>query len=407
MISAILNFIRQFDKNLWILSFGWFVSAIGFSISIPFIAIYFHTNLDMSLSEIGIFFGSLAIIRSAFQLLGGEVSDRMERRQLLIWSQFFRSIIFIFLAASIYNDWGIIPIAFSLIIASIFGAIFQPVANAMVSDILPKDKRLDGYAITRSAGNFGWAVGPALGGFLATNSYGDLFIASAIITFLSCLIFWLMLHSPKIETIQEKFTLKDLIAIKDDSNLAIHCSLIFILYLVVAQLIATFSVYAVDIVGISQTELGYLYSINGLMVVTLQIPITRLGGKMALTSKLAIGGLIYAIGYGLVGVFSGFNYFVMAIVVVTIGEMIMSPASLFLTSKLAPPGRIGRYMGIYGFFVASGWSFGPLYGGIILDHLGNTPTIAWLLISSLALVSMTGYMMFKRKLPKEINYDNH
>ncbi|MEA1981878.1 MAG: MFS transporter, partial [candidate division Zixibacteria bacterium] len=146
MISAIINFIRQFDKNLWVLSFGWFVSAIGFSISIPFIAIYFHTNLNMSLSEIGIFFGSLAIIRSAFQLLGGEISDRMERRQLLIWSQFFRSIIFIFLAVSIYNNWGIIPIALSLIVASIFGAIFQPVANAMVSDILPKDKRLDGYA---------------------------------------------------------------------------------------------------------------------------------------------------------------------------------------------------------------------------------------------------------------------
>ena len=138
MISAVLNFIRQFEKNLWILSFGWFVSAMGFAISIPFIAIYFHTDLHMSLSEIGFFFGTLAIVRSVFQLLGGEISDRMERRQLLIWSQFFRSFTFLFLAVSIYNDWGFIPIAISLIIASIFGAVFQPVANAMVSDILPK-----------------------------------------------------------------------------------------------------------------------------------------------------------------------------------------------------------------------------------------------------------------------------
>ena len=398
MISASLNFVRQFEKNFWILSFGWFVSAMGFAISIPFIAIYFHTVLNMSLSEIGFFFGTLAIVRSVFQLLGGEVSDRMERRQLLIWSQFLRSFTFLFLAVSIYNDWGIIPIAISLIIASIFGAVFQPVANAMVSDILSREKRLEGYAITRAAGNFGWAVGPAL---------GDLFVASTFITLSSCLIFWLMLKSPEVESVKEKFSFKDLLAIKNDSNLAIHCSLIFILYLVVAQLMAPFSVYAVDMVGISQTELGYLYTLNGLMVVTLQIPITRLAGKMASTSQLALGGLIYAIGYGMVGILAGFNYFVLAIIIVTMGEMFMSPASLSLTSKLAPPGRIGRYMGIYGFFVASGWSFGPLYGGIILDHLGDSPAIAWLLISSLALVSMTGYLFFKRRLPKEINYDNH
>ena len=90
-------------------------------------------------------------------------------------------------------------------------------------------------------------------------------------------------------------------------------------------------------------------------------------------------------------------------VVVTTGEIVMSPPSLALTSRLAPEGRMGRYMGIFGFFVASGWSFGPLYGGVILDHLGHNPLLSWVVISSLAVVSGLGYLMFTRSLPKQFN----
>ena len=377
---------------------------MGFAVSIPFIAIYFHSHLELSMSQIGLFFGGMAIVRSVFQLLGGEISDRMERRVLLIYSQLFRSASFFALAVFIYFDWGLIPIAGALIVASIFGAIFQPVANAMVSDILPEFQRLDGYAITRAAGNLGWAVGPALGGFLAASSYSILFFMSAVITLSSTLVFGFMLISPKTESPTERFQFKDLIAIKDDPNLAIHCSLIFILYLVVSQLMAPFSVYAVDMVGISQTELGYLYTINGLLVVSFQIPLTKLLSKHAFTTQLALGSMFYIIGYGFIGYFVGFNFFVLMMIIITIGEMAMSPPSLALTSRLAPPGRMGRYMGIYGFFVATGWSFGPLYGGLILDSFKNQPEVAWLLISSLAIISASGYLLFKRKLPKEFNY---
>ena len=87
MITRSVNYVKQFDKNLWILSAGWFVSAVGFAVSIPFIAIYFYAELGLSMSEIGIFFGALAIVRSVFQLVGGEISDRMGRHILLIYSQ--------------------------------------------------------------------------------------------------------------------------------------------------------------------------------------------------------------------------------------------------------------------------------------------------------------------------------
>ncbi len=403
MLTRAIAYVKQFESSLWILSVGWFVSALGFAVSIPFVAIYFHASLGMSMSEIGFFFGAMAIVRSLFQVVGGEISDRIERKLILVYSQIFRAGAFLVLALAIYREWGFIPVAVALLVNSVFGAVFQPVANAMVSDILTAERRLDGYAITRSAGNLGWAVGPAIGGFLAAQSYGLLFLISSGITIISGLIFLVFLRVPRVARVQDRFKFSDLLAIKNDPSLARHSLLIFTLYLVVAQLMAPFSVYAVEMVGISEHQLGILYTINGLMVALLQIPVTRLLSGYRLTIQLAMGAFIYAIGYSLVGALPGFWYFVLAMIVVTTGEIVMSPPSLALTSRLAPEGRMGRYMGIFGFFVASGWSFGPLYGGIILDHLGHSTLLSWVVISSLAVVSGFGYLMFTRRLPQQFN----
>ncbi|UCE24890.1 MAG: MFS transporter, partial [Candidatus Zixiibacteriota bacterium] len=219
----------------------------------------------------------------------------------------------------------------------------------------------------------------------------------------SGLVFLFFLKPPQALMAQDRFKLSDLIDIRKDPFLAGHSILIFALYLVVAQLIAPFSVYAVEMVRITEHQLGLLYALNGLMVVLLQIPVTRMLSKYRLTTQLALGAFVYAIGYGMVGTLVGFEYFVLAIFVVTVGEIFMSPPSLALTSRLAPDGRMGRYMGIFGFFVASGWSFGPLYGGVILDYFGTNAPLAWALISSLAIISGMGYLIFNKKLPARFN----
>lgn len=403
MLNRGISYIHSIDKNLWVLCLGWFVSATGFAASIPFIAIYFNKTYQMSITEIGIFFGLMAIVRSAFQLVGGEVADRMQRRQLVVLAQAGRSVAFLSIAIGITNDLGLWWIAGSLLINSIFGAIFQPTANAMVADILPEEKRLDGYALTRSAGNLGWAAGPAIGGFMAGASYAMLFYISAAMTLSSCMILFFFLKTPANVSNKDRFHFRDLIAIKDDHRMAWHSLLILLLYLVVAQMIAPFSLFAVQMVGISEHELGLLYTLNGLLVVGLQLPVTRMLKRFKLTTQLAMGGILYMIGYTTIGALPSFGFFAISFIVVTMGEIFMSPPALTLTSRLAPEGKMGRYMGIFGFSVAAGWSFGPLYGGLFLDSFSSDPIIAWGLISSGALVSAIGYLILKRMLPDSVN----
>ncbi|MBI5266276.1 MAG: MFS transporter, partial [candidate division Zixibacteria bacterium] len=158
-----------------------------------------------------------------------------------------------------------------------------------------------------------------------------------------------------------------------------------------------------EMAGLSESRLGLLFTLNGLFVVLLQFPITRLLSRLSYTTQIGAGAVLYFIGYGMVGFMASFWGLAGAIVIVTLGEVTMSPPGLTLTSRLAPEGRTGRYMGIRGFFETVGWSLGPMYGGFFLDSLGHKPIAAWMAISSLALVAAAGYFLFGRYLPKRFN----
>ena len=400
-------YLGQFSRDLWILSLGWFVGAVGFAASVPFVSIYFNTELGMSTIQIGVFFGVLALVRAAFQALGGELSDHIGRQGLLTKAQFYRAFTFVGLGLSIKFHLGFWPIALMLLLNSIFGSIFMTTLTTMVADIVPKEKRLDGYAISRSAGNAGWAVGPAIGGYLAASSYAELFYFAAVLTVLCAMIFHFLLKVEPAPLTKDSFRLADLMSIRKDKLLLVHGILTLGMYLVVAQLVAPLAVYAVGMVGLNEQHLGYLFTINGLMVVLFQIPVTRLTARWRLTTMLAAGGLFYFVGYSLLGVFAHFEYFVIAIMLATLGELLISPPMMTLTSRMAPEGRIGRYMGVHGFFVTAGWSLGPLWGGMFLDWYDHSWSIAWVMISSLALVSAAGYLFFSRRLPAQFNNPQH
>lgn len=397
------DILRGFSRDFWILSFGWFIAALGFAISIPFLAIYFSAELGLSTSEIGLFFVAIAFVRAISQAVGGELSDRFGRFGLVVHSQTVRSISFVTLGLAIGFHWGFWWVAILFATNAIFGSLFMPAVMALVSDLLPPEKRLNGYSIARSAGNLGWAVGPAIGGFMATSSYASLFYISAILSFASMIVFRLFFKPPPIIANQDRFRYADLLAVKDDPMLAAHAILTLVLYLVVAQLIAPFSLYTVEMAGLPEHQLGLLFTLNGLFVVLLQFPVTRLLARRSFTTQLAAGAFLYFIGYGMVGFMGSFWQFAFAILVVTLGEVTMSPPGLTLTSRLAPEGRTGRYMGIRGFFETLGWSLGPMYGGFFLDILGSRPAAAWLCISSLALMAAMGYIIFGRFLPDKYN----
>jgi len=401
MLSA---YFRKFDYRLWILAGGWVSSAMGFAIALPFLSLYFHSELGISLSGIGIFLGINAVVRSVFQALGGELADRLGRYPLMVTGQIVRSVIFWGMAYAVYMNWGFYPIGGMLVVNSVFGAMFQPAANATVSDLVGVENRTEAYSIVRVAGNFGWAIGPALGGYLSEHSWSLLFIIAGAMTVVSGTIIALFLRGIKRKKLDnDKFRFSDVTALRSQTMLLKYIALIFIMYLVVSQYITPFSLYAVDFIGISKTSLGYLFTINGLMVVLFQMPVTSALKKTRLTIQLALGSIIYAIGFLMVGMTATVIAFAAAMIIITIGELFVSPPALTITANMAPEGRTGRYMGIYGFAVTAGWSLGPLLGCTLLDLFKPHFIYFWCIIGALALIAAMGYYRLTSQIPSELN----
>jgi len=402
--NIILN-LRRFDRRLWILGIGWIASATGFSISIPFIALYFHSELGMSLSEIGLFFGVSAIIRASSQAMAGELSDRLGRYPLMVFAQLVRSIIFLVMAYYVHKGHGFIVVGSLLILNTMFGALFQPAAQAMVADLVEAKDRTNGYAIVRVAGNFGWAIGPFIGGLVAAKSYSFLFIISGCMTFVSSMIIARFLKGVRQqERDVQPFSFRSLLNYRENRLIFQFAAYLLLLYIVIAQLIMPLSLYTVDIVGISKPQLGLLFAINGLMVTIFQLPTTHLMRKFKLTSQLILGAIVFGCGYFLVGVVATFVFFIGAMIIITIAENITSPPALALTANLAPAGKTGRYMGFYGFAVTFGWSLGPLVGSSLLEWVDPNYLYMWGIIAVLSFISAIGFRQLAHQLPDNMNF---
>jgi len=145
------------------------------------------------------------------------------------------------------------------------------------------------------------------------------------------------------------------------------------------------SVFAVEHVNISKILLGYLYSINGITIILFQLPGIKWINRMRLSSALALGAFLAAVAMLLIGISTSFLMLAIAIVVLTFGEIFFIPTGTTITSNWAPESERGSYMGFYGLFQGMGRSFGPFYGGILLDHFLHVPLILWGAIGSVAL----------------------
>lgn len=113
---------------------------------------------------------------------------------------------------------------------------------------------------------------------------------------------------------------------------------------------------------------GYILSLNAAMVVLFQFPITRWISKYRPVIVMAVGTLLYAVGFGMYGLVSTYVLFLVAMVIITVGEMLVSPVGQAIVARLAPEDMRGRYMAVFGFSWVIPSAVGPLLAGLVMDN---------------------------------------
>jgi MFS family permease len=125
------------------------------------------------------------------------------------------------------------------------------------------------------------------------------------------------------------------------------------------------------------------------MVVLFQFSTTRWVERYRPLMVMAVGTLFYAIGFAMYGFVASFFMFLVAMVIITIGEMMVSPVGQAIVSRLAPEEMRGRYMAVYGFSWIIPSAVGPLMAGMVLDNLN--PSWLWYFAGIIGLVAAAAF----------------
>ncbi len=383
--------LSQYDRRFWTLFVVQLIVAVGFGAAMPFVSIFLHNVLGVSMTYVGTIMLVSALVAAGGRIIGGEIADRIGRRPLLIGGMAARVLVFALMAYVIHIRASALIVGSVFVAVRLVGATVRPGLSAMVADVVEPERRVEAYALFRIGGNAGWAIGPAIGGFLVATSYASLFLLTTFASLVGLLLM-IFFTSESIRVAETgQFSLRRVLDVARDLRFLVFCGWSVLLFVVMGQFASTLAVFATQVVGIAEAQLGIMFTLNGIVVVLFQWPAARLSNRIGIRWGLVLGCLLYAIGYFSVSVASAFPFLLGSMVIITLGEVTFSPTSMAAVANMAPEARVGRYMGLFGLTEALGWSLGPFIGGVLFDALHTTPTALWGIIALIGVTAAVGF----------------
>ncbi len=378
------------NRQLWTISIASSIRSIGFGASWPFMAIFFNQQLGIPTVVVGIIFTILALVSTQFSLIGGSLSDSIGRRRIILIGSAYGIVMYSLISFFIFNFVSLVLVAELFVFSAVSGSFVFPSASALVSDVTKPEDRIISYSLYRIMANLGWAIGPFTGSYI--QGYGMqyifLLLAVASIAQFSIVFFFVKESVPKREKKGK------LLQIGFDRYLIVFSAGSFFGLLLASQFMVTLPLYAVHSAGVLEYQLGYLYAINGVVVVLGQYPMSYAMRKLNDVHIMIIGSAFYAVGYFLVGFSYDLLELYLVMIVITVGENLTSPVMNSVVSKISPKGRTGSYMGFLSTVNSTGRAIGPSIGPFFLSIYAYDGFKTWLSLASFGVITIVFMFLF-------------
>ena len=395
----------KYPNPFKVLILATFIDRLGGFLLFPFFSVYLIDHFNVTIVEVGFLFFIFALGSIIGSTIGGALTDKYGRRSMLLFGLISSGVGSILMG--IVNDLYLFFVIAAVL--GILGDLGGPARQAMVVDLLPEDRRADGFGLLRVAVNLAAVGGPILGGLLYQYSYLILFISDAVSSLITALIVFIVIPETKPEKQDDKpeesimKTLKGYIEVIKDYVFISFLIVSALTVLVYMQMNSTLSVFLWEMYNFPLEWFGALLSMNALMVVALQFWITRRIAKYAPMKMMALGTILYMIGFGMYGFVSEWYLFFVAMAILTVGEMIVIPVAQAVVARFATEDKRGRYMAVYGFH----WSIPTLFGvsGASFIYFFIGPNWVWYIAGLLCFVAIFGFWILngvtKKRLDKK------
>ncbi|MFD4586280.1 MDR family MFS transporter [Streptomyces sp. NPDC058434] len=275
----------------------------------------------------------------------------------------------------------------------------RPAVQAMMADIVRPEDRVRAFSLNYWAINLGFAISSAGAGLVAEYSYLAGFLGEAALTLVCAVVVFVKLPESRPErpaTADRAEPEISLGTVLTDGRYMGVVGLSFLLALIFMQSSVALPV-AMGMDGWSPSDYGFVIALNGVLIVALQIPVTRLIEHRDPRRLLVLSALLAGYGFGLTAFAGSLGLYALTVVVWTLAEIVNSPTQMGLVVRLSPVHGRGRYQGVHTLSWSAAALLAPLMAGYVIDHFGA----AWLWASCAVIgtVAALGYWLLMRGLP--------
>jgi MFS family permease len=369
--------LRALPQPVWLLCAGTFVNRFG-SFVFTFLVLYL-VDRGYSAAEAGAVVSVYGVGNLVSALAGGALADRIGRRPTIALSMFSSSATM--LALSQADGLALLVVLTAL--AGLTAELYRPAAGALLADLIPPELRVTGFGAYRLAINAGFAAGPAVAGVLAERSYTWLFVGDAITSAAFGVLALVALPKGGPPRRVDERRGEALRAIAHDRAFTLFLVASTLGALVYFQMSAALPLH-VEASGLSPTVYGLLISLNGALIVVLELPLTVFTQRRPRRPVIALGFALLGIGFGLTAVADTAPALAATVLVWTLGEIVCAPVSGAYVADLAPVHLRGRYQGAWGLTFAIALIVAPAAGAALY---AASATGLWLLCLGVGLTA--------------------
>lgn len=393
-----INNYKGLPKEMYVICFATLINRLG-DFVVPFLALYLTQKIGMTAGETGVIVTLSSVVGIPASILGGKISDTFGRKKIYTYAQSIAAVTLI--PCAFTQNVSIIIIC--LLASTFFNGFVRPAFQSMIQDILSKKERQAGFSLNYLAINAGVAIGPIIAGFLFNSFLPMLFLGDALTSLIAVFLVWKNIKETYLVNSKIKVENKFEVAEKGNTFQMLWkrpaLSLFLVLY-VVYDFIYTQHKFSLPMTLNAQFNnegaklLGYIMSINAVTVLVLTIFIGYITKRNHQLTNMVFTGILYAIGFGMIGYIDKFTFFIISTIIWTLGEILSSISSGVYVANNSPSNYRARLNAIMNLGRFVGTALSTSFSGAYIQIYGCKTL--WFLVFFISIIA--GVLMFALKI---------
>ncbi len=398
-IKEHLSVYKGLPRDMYALFVACIVSRIG-SFIVPLMTLILVQKIGLSKSDAGMFSTIALLTQAPFVILGGRLADKIGGKKTIV--------IFNTLGALVYFVCGFLKanmtMAVLLVVASDLYAIAHPAFNCVVTSVTPQHQLKSAFSLTYLGVNLGFAVGPLISGLLFYKNLNLLFFLDGFTTLASTALILFFVRSSGIQEVRctdgaafdQKPAGNSVFSFLLQNPVLLLFALGFLVYnfcyvqwnfLLPLQMVELFSRDGARL-------FSTLVSVNAVTCIVLTPSLTSMTQKLHPLKTVYIGGFFYFASFLAFGIAQSFLHFLLSMVLMTVGEILISINTSSYVANRTPQLFIGRVNSIMFMVNGFGTAIGPGAMGKALTLVGF-PHV-WFIVAIVMFLGAIGMTFLKR-----------